>query len=135
MSTSIHLLDLTLSTTSANCSHPYFVIIYNMIEIKVITDGTEQLIDLLAKNDTPLQLPSQRFDMKSCLLHRVTKLAKLQIGSIKVTMNVAQPAPTADETKTVTVTPLLSSSSCPSIPAANSTKQKKKKNNGKQNTS
>ena len=35
---------------------------------------------------------SRRFDMKSCLLHRVTKLAKLQLGPIKVMMKVVQPA-------------------------------------------
>ena len=32
---------------------------------------------------------SRRFDMKSCLLHRVTKLAKLQLGPITV-MKVVQ---------------------------------------------
>ena len=58
--------------------------------MKIITDGTEQLIDLL-ENDTPLQLSTlRRFDMKSCLLDRVTKLAKFQLGPIKVTMKVDQ---------------------------------------------
>ena len=33
---------------------------------------------------------SGRFDMKSCLLHRVTKLVKLQLGPIKLTMKVVQ---------------------------------------------
>ena len=55
------------------------------IEMKVITDGTEQLINLLA-NDTPLQLPTFRHEV---LLHRVTKMAKLQLGPIKV-MKVVQ---------------------------------------------
>ena len=55
--------------------------------MKLITDGTEQLINLLA-ND--IRLSSSRcFDMKSCLLHRVTKLAKLQLGPITV-MKVVQ---------------------------------------------
>ena len=46
------------------------------IEMKVITDGTKQLVDLLATE--MIRLSSSRpFDMNSCLLHRVvTKLAK-----------------------------------------------------------
>ena len=57
-----------------------------IIEMKVITDGTEQLINLLA-NDTPLQLPTFRHEVMPS--HRVTKLAKLQLGSITV-MKVVQ---------------------------------------------
>ena len=41
------------------------------IEMKVITDGTEQLINLLA-NDTPLQLPTFRHEvMPSSQSHQV----------------------------------------------------------------
>ena len=54
---------------------------------KVITDGTEQLINLLA-NDTPLQLPTFRHVVMPSL-QRVSKLAKLQLGPIKV-MKVVQ---------------------------------------------
>ena len=47
----------------------YYVIIY--IEMKVITDGTEQLINLL-ENDTPLQLPTFRHEvMPSSQSHQV----------------------------------------------------------------
>jgi hypothetical protein len=48
------------------------IIIVVMIEIKVITDGTEQLINLLA-NDTPLQLlPTFRHEvMPSSQSHQV----------------------------------------------------------------
>ena len=61
-------------------------IISIFFEMKVITDGAEQFINLLAK----IHLSSSRtLDMKSCLLHRVTKLAKLQLGPIKV-MKVVQ---------------------------------------------
>ena len=41
-----------------------------IIEMKVITDGTEQLIDLLANEMIRLS-SSTRFDMNSCLLHKV----------------------------------------------------------------
>ena len=54
---------------------------YKMInfEMKVITDGTEQLVDILA-NDTPSWPNSNK------LANRVAKLAKLQPGPIKVIM-------------------------------------------------
>ena len=45
--------------------------IYYYVEKKVITDGTEQLINLLA-NDTPLQLPTFRHEvMPSSQSHQV----------------------------------------------------------------
>ena len=40
--------------------------------MKVITDGTEQLINLLVANDTPLQLPTFRHEvMPSLQSHQV----------------------------------------------------------------
>ena len=47
------------------------IIVFFIIEMKVITDGTEQLINLLA-NDTPLQLPTFRHEvMPSSQSHQV----------------------------------------------------------------
>ena len=58
--------------------------------MKVITDGTEQLINLLA-NDTPLQLPTFRHVvMPSSQSHQVGHTPTTSYT--KVMMNVVQPA-------------------------------------------
>ena len=99
--------------------------------MKVITDGTEQLIDLLA-NDTPLQLPMFRHEvMPSSQSHQIGQTPLRSHQGNDEGGPASTTTPIADETKTVTVTPLLSPPPPPSIPAANSTKQKKKKKNGK----
>ena len=109
----------------------YFIVVNNRyIEIKVITDGTKQLIDLLA-NDTPLQLPTFRHEvMSSSQSQQVGQTpTRSHQGSDEGGLASSTTTPTADETKTVTVTPLLPPPPPPSVPAANSTKQKKR--NGK----
>ena len=75
--------------------------------MKVITDGTEQLINLLA-NETPLQLPTFRHEvMPSSQSHQVgqtptrSRQGNDEGGPASIT------TPMADETKTVTVTPVL----------------------------
>ena len=48
----------------------------NIIGMKVISDGTEQLIDLLA-NDTPLQLPTLSIIIKNMYDRRRSKMTQL----------------------------------------------------------
>ena len=96
--------------------------------MKVITDGTEQLINLLANDTTPLQLPTFRHEvMPSSQSHPVGQTPTRSHQGNDEGGPASTTTPIADETKiTITVTPLLSHSPPPSIPAANSLKQKKK---------
>ena len=101
--------------------------------MKVITDGTEQLTNLLA-NDTPLQLPTFRHEvMPSSQSHQVGQTSTRSNQGNDEGGPASTTTPIADETKMVMVKPLPPPPPPPpsSIPAANSTKQKKKKKNGK----
>ena len=94
--------------------------------MKVITDGTEQWIDLLA-NDTPLQLPTFRHEVVPfSQSHQVGQTPTRSYQGNDEGGPASTTTPIADETKMVTVTPPLSPSSPPSIPAANSTKTEEK---------